>query len=447
VKIQELKKVIISQREEIEEKSKNEKIIPREVDFLKLKKYLSLPNILLILGVRRCGKSVLSWQILKDLKSLPYINFDDERLFDFTSKDFDLLLQAFYELYGDFDYVVLDEPHNIQGWELFVNRLRRTKKVIITGSNSNLLSGELATHLTGRYIDFTLFPFSFREFLRFYDFSPSLEDAYSTKKEAQVKKLLDDYLSTGGFPERLIFGREILVRIYSDIIEKDILTRYKIKKKKTFRELTRYLISNFSSEISFNKLKNIFGIKDVHTLKNWISFLESAYLIFILERFSFKLKEQFIAPKKVYCIDTGLADVMGFKLMEDKGKLMENLVAVELLRRKSYWYNSWEIYYWKDHQQNEVDFVIKEGKDVIQLIQVCYDLEMHKTKEREIKSLLKASKELRCDNLTIINWDYHGEEEVQNQLERGKKSKKFIKFIPLWRWLIEIEKWEKRKNS
>ena len=162
--------------------------------------------------------------------------------------------------------------------------------------------------------------------------------------------------------------------------------------------------------------------------------MESAYLIFILERFSFKLKEQFIAPKKVYCIDTGLADVMGFKLME-------NLVAVELLRRKSYWYNSWEIYYWKDHQQNEVDFVIKEGKDVIQLIQVCYDIEMYyKTKEREIKSLLKASKELRCDNLTIINWDYYGEEEVQNQLERGKKSKKFIKFIPLWRWLIEVEK-------
>jgi predicted AAA+ superfamily ATPase len=440
VKIQELKKVIVSQREEIEEKSKKEKIIQREVDFLKLKKYLSLPNILLILGVRRCGKSVLSWQILKDLKNLPYINFDDERLFDFTSKDFDLLLQAFYELYGDFDYVVLDEPHNIQGWELFVNRLRRTKKVIITGSNSKLLSGELATYLTGRYIDFTLFPFSFREFLKFYDFSLSPEDAYSTKKEAQVKKFLDDYLSAGGFPERLIFGREILVRIYSDIIEKDILTRYKIKKKKTFKELTRYLISNFSSEISLNKLKNIFGIKDVHTLKNWISFLESAYLIFILERFSFKLKEQFIAPKKVYCIDTGLAGVIGYKLMEDKGKLMENLVAVELLRRKSYWYNSWEIYYWKDHQQNEVDFVIKEGKDVVQLIQVCYDIEMYKTKEREIKSLLKASKELRCDNLTIINWDYYGEEEVQNQFEGGKKSKKFIKFIPLWRWLIEVEK-------
>jgi predicted AAA+ superfamily ATPase len=375
------------------------------------------------------------------LKNLPYINFDDERLFDFTSKDFDLLIQAFYELYGDFDYVVLDEPHNIQGWELFVSRLRRTKKVIITGSNSKLLSGELATHLTGRYIDFTLFPFSFREFLRFYDFSLSPEDVYSTKKEAQVKKFLDDYLSAGGFPERLIFGREILVRIYSDIIEKDILTRYKIKKKKTFKELTRYLISNFSSEISLNKLKNIFGIKDVHTLKNWISFLENAYLIFILERFSFKLKEQFIAPKKVYCIDTGLVGVIGYKLMEDKGKLMENLVAVELLRRKSYWYNSWEIYYWKDHQQNEVDFVIKEGKDVVQLIQVCYDVEMHKAKEREIKSLLKASKDLRCNNLTIINWDYYGEEEVQNQFERGKKSKKFIiKFIPLWRWLIEVEK-------
>jgi len=429
MKPQDLKKIIISQREEIAEKINKEKIIQREVNSFELEKYLSHPNILLILGVRRCGKSVLSWQILKTNTSLPYINFDDERLADFTLKDFDKLLLSFYELYGDFEYIVLDEPHNIAGWELFANRLRRTKKAIITGSNSKLLSGELATHLTGRYIDIVLFPFSFREFLLFNDFTFQKEDIFSTKKVGQIKKFLEDYLKFGGFPERYLFGREILVRIYSDIIEKDILSRYKIKKKKTFKEISKYLISNFACEISQNKLKNIFALKDVHTIKNWISYLENSYLIFVLERFSFKLREQAKAPKKIYCIDTALADSIGFKITEDKGKVIENLVAIEILRRKSYWYPFLEIFYWKDYQQNEVDFVIKERDKVKQLIQVCYDIENINTKERGIKSLIKASRELHCNNLLIINWEYEGEEKINSSLN--------IKFIPLWKWLVE----------
>jgi len=428
MKTQELKKIIISQKEEIEEKLKKEKIIQRNVNFSQLRSYLSHPNILAILGVRRCGKSVLSLQILEKNTPFLYINFDDERLIEFTAKDFDNLLEAYYELYGDTDYVVLDEPQNIVGWELFVNRLRRTKKVIITGSNSKLLSGELGTHLTGRYIDFTLFPFNFYEFLDFNGFSLSQQDVYSLKKKAIIKKFLEEYITSGGFPERYRFGKEILVRIYSDIIEKDILRRNKIKNKKVFKEVTKYIVSNFTSEISLNKLKNIFGIKDVHTMKNWFSLLENAYLIFILERFSFKLKQQMIAPKKVYCIDTGLAEAVSFKFTEDKGKLIENLVATELFRRKSYLYKNLEIYYWKDHQHNEVDFVIKEKHNIKQLIQVCYDVSNYTTKERELKSLIKASKELRCDNLYIITWDYEAEE---------KHKEKTIKFIPLWKWLLE----------
>jgi len=428
MKIQELKKIIVSQKEEIEEKLKKEKIIQRNVNFSQLRSYLLYPNILAILGVRRCGKSVLSLQILEKNTPFLYINFDDERLIEFTAKDFDNLLEAHYELYGDTDYVVLDEPQNIVGWELFVNRLRRTKKVIITGSNSKLLSGELGTHLTGRYIDFTLFPFNFYEFLDFNSFSLSQQDVYSLKKKATVKKFLQEYITSGGFPERYRFGKEILVRIYSDIIEKDILRRYKIKNKKVFKEVTKYVVSDFTSEISLNKLKNIFGIKDVHTMKNWFSLLENAYLIFILERFSFKLKQQMIAPKKVYCIDTGLAEAVSFKFTEDKGKLIENLVATELFRRKSYFYKNLEIYYWKDHQHNEVDFVIKEKHNIKQLIQVCYDVLNYTTKERELKSLIKASKELRCDNLYVITWDYEAEEKYKD---------KTIKFIPLWKWLLE----------
>ena len=360
MKIQELKKIILTQREEIEEKIKNERIILRDIDFSRLKNYLSYPNILTILGVRRCGKSVLSLQILRENKNFLYINFDDERLIDFSVRDFDNLLEAYYELYGESDYFILDEPHNISGWELFVNRLRRTKKIIITGSNSRLLSGELATHLTGRYIDFILFPFSLKEFLKLKGFSFMENDFYSPKKRAMIKRLVEEYIESGGFPERYHFGREILVRIYSDIIEKDILKRYKIKNKRTFKEMVRYMISNYGCEISFNKLKNVLGIKDIHTIKNWFSFLESAYLIFILERFSFKLKNQMIAPKKVYCIDMGLVNTVSFKTQEDRGKVIENLVAIELFRRKSYINKDLEIYYWKDYMQNEIDFVIKE---------------------------------------------------------------------------------------
>lgn len=389
---------------------------------------------MLILGIRRCGKSILSWQILKERIPFPYINFDDERLIGFRAQDFDRLLQAFYELYGDFEYIILDEPHNIKGWELFVNRLRRTKKVIITGSNSKMLAGELATHLTGRYIDFVLFPFSFREFIKFKNFSFQKKDFYSIKKIGLLKKLLEEYLKTGGFPESYFFGREILVRIYADIIEKDVLKRYKVKKKTTFKEASKYLISNASSDFSLNKLKNVFGIKDIHTMKNWLSILEDGYLIFVLERFSFKLKEQAIAPKKIYCVDTGLANVIGFRFSEDKGKMIENLVAVELLRRKNYWHNNWEIYYWKNYQQNEVDFVIKEGQKIKQLIQVCYDIENFKTKEREIKSLIKASKNLGCDDLLIIAWDYESEEKILSS--SADRNEKEIKFVPLWKWLL-----------
>ncbi len=426
----ELKRIIINQREEIGEKFQKENIIQREVDFNQFNKYLSIPNVIAILGIRRCGKSILSWEIFGDKRFFPYINFDDERLAGFTTNDFDKLLEIFYEIYGDFEYIILDEPQNISRWELFINRLRRTKRIIITGSNSKMLSGELATHLTGRYIDFVLFPFSFREFLRFKKYSFSNQDVYSTKNTGLVKNFLEDYLKTGGFPESYFFGREMLVRIYSDILENDVLKRFKVKKKMTFKEITKYLITNISSEFSLNRLKNVFEIRDVHTLKNWFSFLQDAYLIFILERFSFKLKEQAIAPKKVYCIDTGLVNSIGFTFSENIGRKVENLVAVEVLRRKNYWHKEWEIYYWKDYQQNEVDFVIKEGKRIKKLIQVCSNIEEIKTRDREIKGLIKASEDLKCNDLLVITLDHEGEE---------RYTSKRVKFIPLWKWLLKVK--------
>jgi len=418
-----LKEIITDQREEIEVIEKKERIIEREF-LTKVEKFLKYPNILVVTGVRRCGKSIFSYLLAKK-KKFGYINFDDERLSEVKAEDLNKILQTFYELYGDIDYIILDEVQNIEKWELFANRLRRTKKVIITGSNSKLLAGELATRLTGRYLDITLFPFSFREFLDLNKIKRV--GVYTTKEKAEILKFLNIYLKTGGFPEVNKFGRAILSRIYDNIVTKDILLRYKIKKIEEAKKLAKYLITNFYQEVSYSKLAKILNVKRVSTLSNWISYLENSFLIFKLERFAFKLKQQFIAPKKICCIDNGIVNMIGFKFSENIGRFMENAVAVELQRKRSL--NSLvEIYYWKDHQQNEVDFVVKCGREVKQLIQVTYAMGKDEIKEREVKALLKASKELKCNNLLIITYDYEAEEKI--------KSKK-IKFIPLWKWLLQ----------
>ena len=425
-----LKGIIQDQEREREKLFTTEKIIERESWGEKALNALKYPNIFTVLGVRRCGKSVLSYLILKG-KRYGYLNFDDEALYGIRRKDLNIMLKSFYELYGtDLEYIILDEIQNVEGWELFVSKLRRTKKVVITGSNSRLLSGELATHLTGRHIDFTLFPFSFREFLTYNDVSTAelREREYSTDTLATAEKMLEDYISAGGFPEAHKFGRDMLKPIFGDIVVKDVVRRYRIRNISTIEALAGYLVSNSSNEMTYNKLKNIFDIKKINTIKNYVRYLQETYLVFIVERFSFKLKQQIISPKKVYCIDTGIIDAISFKSTRQLGNLMENLVAIELQRRKSYLNPPSEIYYWKDYQQREVDFVVKEGSQVKELIQVCYDIDDPKTKKRELNALIKASKELSCKNLQVITWDYEAREEF--------KDKK-IKYIPLWKWLLK----------
>ncbi len=421
-----LKRVINEQRTEIEKEFSGGGIIKREnTDYAK--RFLKHPNIFAILGVRRSGKSIFSLLLSQQSKeNFAYINFDDERLIGVRTDDLNKILQAFYELYGDVSIIILDEIQNVKGWELFVNRLRRTKKVIITGSNSKLLSGELATHLTGRYIDNMLYPFSFREALNF------KADIYLTEDIAKVRNRLDKYIRGSGFPEFKKFGSSIIVKIYGDIINKDCIRRHKIKNEKTFKELVNYLVSNFASEFTYSKLSKIFEIKDVHTTKNYIDYVKEAFLIIVLERFSPKLKQQVIAPKKVYSIDHGFCNFISFRLSKSIGKIFENIVCVELLRKKGLNHDNIKIYYWKNPQQKEVDFVVKKGIKVEQLIQVCYDIDDIKTKERDIGALLEASKELRCKNLLIITVDKEGEEEVS---KLGVKRK--IRFMPLWKWLLK----------
>ena len=417
------KSIIKEQREELEKIEKEEKIIER-TGLNKSKESLKYPNILAILGIRRCGKSIFSYLLAKPHK-FAYINFDDERLAGLKSDDLNKILESFYELYENIDYIILDEIQNVDNWELFVNRLRRTKKIILTGSNSKLLSGELSTHLTGRYLDIILFPFSFKEFLKLKEVKEN--KVYTTQEKAEIMKTLQEYLEIGGFPEAYKFGKGMISKIYEDILTKDILLRYNISKKEEIKKLAKYLITNSSGEITYSKLARIFDIKHVSTISNWISYLENAFLIFRLERFDFKLKQQFIAPKKVYCIDSGLMNTIGFKFSENRGKVIENEVALELQRRKAK-ENSFEVYYWKDYQQNEVDFIIKKDKKIESLIQVSYINSKEEIKEREINALLKASKELRCKNLIVITWDYETEEKFGGEI---------IKFVPLWKWLLE----------
>ncbi|MHA1829332.1 MAG: ATP-binding protein, partial [Candidatus Heimdallarchaeaceae archaeon] len=297
----------------------------------------------------------------------------------------------------------------------------------ITGSNSQLLSGEPATALTGRYISFELFPFSFREYLTYNDVKITGISIYSTKKISRIKNLLTKFLKIGGLPEAYLFGREIIVKIYGDIIEKDIIKRLKIRKRIALKELAQYLISSSACEITFRKLSHILDIKDIHTIKNWIDGLREAYLVILLERFSPKLKQQVIAPKKVYTIDNGIINTIGFKISENLGKTIENLVAIELFRRHSYWYPEWEIFYFKDYQRHEVDFVVKEGLRVKQLIQVTYASGTDEVDRRELKALIKASELLKCKDLLVITWDL--EDEMEFKGER-------IKFMPLWKWLL-----------
>ncbi|MEW6618904.1 MAG: ATP-binding protein [bacterium] len=426
MELKDIKQILIDQKEELEDSLKGKKIIEREV-LGEYKKFLKSSLIKIITGPRRAGKSVLGYEMLKD-KNFAYVNFDDERLFTLETKDLNLLLQTIYEIYQKPDFIFLDEIQNVNNWELFVNRLkRRGFNLIITGSNARMLSKELATHLTGRYFSLELYPFSFREYLYFNNFDYQKKDI-STKDTASIRRFWENYLSSGGFPEVIQgeYYKKYLISLYSTVITKDVIIRHNIKYINTLKEFANYLISNFARQITFNKLKNIFSLKSVHTAKNYFSFIEESYLIFQIERFSYKSKERLTAPRKIYAVDTGLINALSTKFSQEIGKIYENVVAIELMRRK-FLNPKEDIYYWQNSYNYEVDFVIKEELKVKQLIQVCYDIKNYDTRKREINSLLKASGNLKCNDLLILTDDVEEKEKVKG---------KIITFIPLWKWII-----------
>ena len=288
--------------------------------------------IKVVSGVRRCGKSVFINLLLQD-KTFAYINFDDERLIEVSG---DEILSAFYEVYGkDVKYIFIDEVQNLKNWELFANRLHRLGfNLFLTGSNAKLLSKELATHLTGRHVKIELLPFSFKEFLTALNFN---EDVQTTKGKSLLKQKLNEYLQIGGFPE-IVVKREnprvYLGELYRSIVSRDIIGRYSISYKKTFREIAQTLLSSPGRRISYNKLKNNFALGSTHTVKNNVSYLEEAYLLYSLNRFSYKPVEGEKSDKKIYVIDNGLVNHVAIKSSPDYGQIYENTVAIELLRKK-----------------------------------------------------------------------------------------------------------------
>jgi predicted AAA+ superfamily ATPase len=420
-----LRTILKDQRRELEEKFKATNIVKREFEE-KGKEFLKSKLVKVTTGIRRCGKSFFTYSLLKDL-NFGYVNFDEKIL---LSVDPMKIFSTLIEIHGPINMFFIDEIQNLEGWELFINKLQRGGyNVFITGSNAKLLSKELATHLTGRHIPLEIFPFSFREFLAAFNFK---EDVETTKGESLAKHYVLEFLETGGFPEVVVEKENpslYLRTLFYDIVEKDVILRYSITYKSVIRELALTLISNFCNYVSFRKMKESFELGSEHTIKNYISYLNEAYLFFTLSKFSYKPKEIEKSIKKIYCIDCGMINNVAIRFSENKGKFLENLVAIELLRRKNYWFNNLEIFYWKDYQQNEIDFVLKEGLQVKKLIQVTYASSKDEIEKREIKALLKASELLKCKDLLIITWDYEDKIKIKN---------KVINFLPLWKWLLKV---------
>src|SRR3989344_5261820 len=393
-------------------------------------KTISLTHIKDIIGVRRAGKTTVMYQVIKSLltevesKDIAFLNFDDSEINEASFED---ILKSLAKINLEIKYLFVDEIQQKPNWERWIRTLYDTKtfkQIFVSGSSASLLSQDIGRILTGRHLTFTVFPFSFKEVLEFIKWEKFDMDFLEYNKN-KILYYQRNYIKNGGFPETL--GKNdserkiILTNIYNDLLARDISSRfgasYNIVKK-----ISYHLLSNITKEFSYRSVSNSANVS-VETVEKYLGFLKESFILFTLDFFSYKTKVQFKQNKKIYCIDNGLRNAVSFKFSEDEGKLYENQVFIELKRRNE------EIYYWK-YNGGEVDFVVKKDLNVKELIQVCYDIKDEKTKKREIKSLIYASKELKCNNLIVITEDYKKEEKIDD---------KKIKYIPLWEWLLNYK--------
>lgn len=385
-------------------------------------KYLNNEEIIIISGVRRCGKSVLLQQIRDRLPKKDYFfNFDDDRLGNFTVENFQQLYEVFIELYGEQNYFYFDEIQNIVGWEHFAKRLYNSgKKVFITGSNARMLSKELGTYLTGCYIAIELYPFSFSEFLDFREQQHLLGDISGTIARGEIQSAFNDYLKQGGFPIYLRSEDGIVLKtLYDNILYKDVMVRNQIVNEREVKELVYYTVSNIGKPLTYTSLAKVIGVKNPTTVKNYLEYIENTYLLFSLSKLDYSVKAQLRNPKKVYAIDNALVSRLGFHFSGEEGRLLENMVYIELRRRGG------EVFY-HNSGSAECDFVVRDGFRVMQAIQVCYLLDSSDTREREIRGIQDAMDTYQLLEGTIVTNTH--EEEV-------KCGDKIIHILPAWKWL------------
>ena len=365
--------------------------IPRQTiyDFDEL---LKSPNIKLLTGPRRVGKSTQALLMLRG-KNFAYLNFDDiELLKKWDEQQAEQLLS---EIYPNYEYLLLDEVQNIDGWDVWVNKLyRRGVNLVITGSNAKMLSGEMATVLTGRYLEINMLPFSLVEASQF------------AGRLGNAEKIQDDFLKNGGYPETFTqrsITQSYLQTLFDSILYKDIVRRHKIRNATDLNNVAMFLLSNFTGTFSYNDVADDLGLSSVTTTKKFMDYLHEPFLFYYLDRYNDKLKLMKKAPRKVYVVDNGFVASKAFYLSDNLGKLLENQVFVELLHRG---YDTEKtLFYYHSRNDKETDFVLREGNKVKELIQVCYDMSKEKTIKREVDSIVECAGELGCDNLTIVTWN------------------------------------------
>jgi len=398
-------KVLADQQEELQLRNKDRLCSRKEEEFFEWESNMAQ----VVIGVRRSGKSTLCHKVLRELGvKYGYVDFDDDRLAGLKIEDLNTVLSCVYQLYGtDVQYLLLDEIQDVEGWYLFVNRLlRQTMHVVLTGSNAKLLSGELATHLTGRYNEIRLYPFSFAEWCDYHEVDTK---GLTTRAEAERKIALNTYLQEGGLPELKRLKSERTKRVYAEglidtIVRKDIAVRYRIKNVEGLRRMAHHLINNICQTIDYEQLTEIGDVKSENTARKYVSYLAQAFLIQKVQKFSFKSRER-ICNEKAYVVDTGLiANRENNLLGENVGWKLENAVYIELKRR--YVSQAEDVYYYqRDSKSKEVDFVVCRQGRVIELIQVSYSLADEKTFKREVSALTQVAQELKCEKLTLVTLD------------------------------------------
>ena len=391
-----MKTIVLNQRKERDELLSRQYLTRRsnhDEDML-----LNSHLIKLITGPRRVGKSTQALLMLRN-KNFAYLNFDSQQLLD--AWDANLVMRMLDDVYPGYDYLLLDEVQNLEGWDMWVSELYRIgKNLVITGSNAKMLSSEMATVLTGKYLQVEMLPFSLEEF---FDWNKLELHNLKPEQDAECKVLTDDYMRNGGYPE-VVASRQ-LVRSYLDtlfdsIVWKDVAKRHSVRNITDLNNLAMYLVSNFCNPLSANELSEELGFSSVNTTKKFMDYLHEPYLFYYLSRYNNKLKLMKKAPRKVYVVDNGFVAAKAFSLSENLGRLLENQVFIELIRQG---YNTEKtMFYYRSRNDKEVDFVLRKETRVERLVQVCYDLSSPKTEKREVDSIVECAGELKCSNLTIV---------------------------------------------